>query len=52
MKYAHEHYPQFKVGCMTLMGTTYPLTCSPDDMLLAQSKMQMMNWFMRIKGKK
>ena len=30
---------------MTLMGTTYPLTCAPDDMLLAQSKMQMMNWF-------
>ena len=45
VKYAHEHYPQFKLGCMTLMGTTYPLTCAPDDMLLAQRKMQMMNWF-------
>lgn len=45
VKYAHEHYPQFKLGCMTLMGTTYPLTCNPDDMLLAQRKMQMMNWF-------
>ena len=45
VRYAHEHYPQFKLGCMTLMGTTYPLTCSPDDMLMAQQKMQMTNWF-------
>jgi len=45
VKYAHEHYPQFKLGCMTLMGTTYPLTCDPDDMLLAQQKMKMTNWF-------
>jgi len=45
VKYAHERYPQFKLGCMTLMGTTYPLTCDPDDMLLAQQKMKMTNWF-------
>ena len=45
VKYAHEHYPQFKLGCMTLMASTYPLTCSPDDMLLAQKKMNMTNWF-------
>lgn len=45
VKYAHDHYPNFKMGCMTLMGTTYPLTCHPDDILLAQQKMQMNNWF-------
>lgn len=45
VKYAHDHYPNFKMGCMTAMGTTYPLTCNPDDMLLAQQKMQINNWF-------
>ena len=45
VKYAHEHYPHFKIGCMTLMASTYPLTCSPDDMIFAQRRMQMMNWF-------
>ena len=43
--YAHTHYPQFKIGCMTLMATAYPLTCKPEDMLLAQQKMNMTNWF-------
>ncbi|MDE7262601.1 MAG: glycoside hydrolase family 1 protein [Oscillospiraceae bacterium] len=45
VKYAHAHYPNFKLGCMTLMGTTYPLTCNPDDILAAQQKMNMTNWF-------
>ncbi len=45
VKYAHEHYPQFMLGCMTLMGTTYPLTANPDDQILAQKKMQNMNWY-------
>ena len=43
--YAHTHYPQFKIGCMTLMAAAYPLTCKPEDMLLAQQKMNMTNWF-------
>ena len=43
--YAHEHYPQFRIGCMTLMATTYPLTCDPDDMILAQKQMQNMCWY-------
>ena len=45
VKYAHDRYPQFRMGCMTLMGSTYPLTCDPADMLLAQQKMNNMNWF-------
>lgn len=43
--YAHERYPRFRLGCMTLMATTYPLTPNPDDMLMAQSAMNMSNWF-------
>ena len=52
--YAHTHYPQFKIGCMTLMATAYPLTCKPEDMLLAQQKMNMTNWFasdIQVRGK-
>ena len=45
VKYAHEHYPHFKMGNMTLFATTYPYSCNPDDMLLAQRQMQMINWF-------
>lgn len=45
VKYAHEYYPHFKMGNMTLFATTYPYSCNPDDMLLAQRQMQMINWF-------
>lgn len=43
--YAHEHYPQFKMGNMVVFATSYPLTCDPDDMIENQKHMQMMNWF-------
>lgn len=43
--YAHEHYPQFKMGNMNLFATVYPLTCDPDDMIACQKQMQMTNWF-------
>ena len=43
--YAHEHYPDFKMGSMNLFATAYPLTCSPDDVLTCQKQMQMMCWF-------
>ncbi len=33
VKYAHEHYPQFKVGNMCLFATMYPFTCNPDDII-------------------
>ncbi len=45
VKLAHDKYPQFKVGCMTLFDTLYPYTCNPDDVLKCQQQMQRINWF-------
>lgn len=45
VKYAHEHYPHFKMGNMELFATSYPLTPNPDDLLENQKYMQRMNWF-------
>ena len=45
VNYAHEHYPDFKMGNMICFLTAYPYTCNPDDMLKAQQQMQMQNWF-------
>ncbi len=45
VKYAHEHYPQFKMGDMNLFSVTYPMTCDPADALAVQQGMQMGNWF-------
>lgn len=53
VKYAHENYPQFKIGDMNLFATFYPLTCDPEDMLLFQKQMQMICWFcsdVQVKG--
>jgi len=41
----HEIDPEYKIGCMINHITTYPLTCNPDDILLAQKKNQIMNQF-------
>lgn len=41
----HEINPDFKIGCMIAYMTTYPLTCSPDDMLLCQEYTRQLNWF-------
>ncbi|MDO4167886.1 MAG: glycoside hydrolase family 1 protein, partial [Eubacteriales bacterium] len=45
VEYAHEHYPQYKMGCMNIFSTMYPLTCDPKDVLECQQKTQMTNWF-------
>ena len=45
IKYAHENYPQFKMGNMTLFATKYPYTCNPDDILKTQKENRTMNWF-------
>ena len=45
VKYAHDHYPHFKMGNMICMITSYPYTCNPDDMLIAQQQMQFVNWY-------
>lgn len=54
VKYAHEHYPHYKMGNMELFATSYPLTPNPDDLLANQKYMQRMNWFcsdVQVRGK-
>ena len=43
--YAHEHYPQFKMGNMICYSAAYPLTCDPNDVMAAQQQMDNMNWY-------
>ena len=45
IRYAHEHYPAFKMGNMINFTTFYPLTCDPDDVILCQEEMQKVNWY-------
>ncbi len=45
VRYAHEHYPQFRMGDMNLFSVSYPLSPDPDDLLKNQQNMNMMNWF-------
>lgn len=45
IKYAHEHYPRFKMGNMICFITSYPSTCDPDDILANQKAMNITNWF-------
>lgn len=45
VKYAHEHYPHFRMGNMNIFATSYPNTCHPDDVLENQRAMRIMNWF-------
>ena len=40
VKYAHEHYPNFKMGCMIAGFISYPLTCNPKDVLANQARIQ------------
>ena len=40
VKYAHENYPQFKMGCMIAGMVSYPLTCDPKDVIANQQHMQ------------
>ena len=43
--YAHQHYPEYVMGCMILFAASYPLTCSPADVIANQQNMNQMNWF-------
>ncbi|WP_372378800.1 glycoside hydrolase family 1 protein [Vibrio natriegens] len=45
VKLAHEINPENKVGCMICFLTTYPFTCNPEDIVLAQEHMKMHNYF-------
>ncbi len=45
IRYAHENYPQFKMGNMICFVTSYAATCNPDDILANQEHMREMNWY-------
>ena len=45
VKYAHEHYPDLKVGCMTVWLQSYAATCDPADELLNQDVMRRMVYY-------
>ena len=45
VKYAHEHYPEYKIGNMICFLTSYPLTCNPDDIIKNQENMRELNWY-------
>ena len=38
VKMAHEIDPNYQVGCMQIMATSYGLTCNPDDQIENQQK--------------
>jgi len=45
VKMGHEINPNFQIGCMIAYMTTYPFTCNPDDILVAQDRVKMHNDF-------
>ncbi len=45
VKYAHEHYPRFRMGNMIAYSVGYPLTPDPDDILANQRDTNLMNWY-------
>lgn len=44
VKLGHEINKDFKIGCMIAYMCSYPLTCNPDDVLLAQQKDNLNNF--------
>lgn len=45
IRYAHEKYPEFKLGCMIGFLGYYPYTCNPNDILATMKQKQMVDWF-------
>ena len=45
VKYAHEHYPQYRMGNMDCFILSYAATCDPKDVLANESEMRRMNWY-------
>ena len=41
VKLGHAINPDFQIGCMIAAAATYPLTCNPKDILLAQKREQL-----------
>lgn len=44
VKLGHSINPDFKIGCMIAYMCSYPLTCNPDDVILAQQKDNLSNF--------
>lgn len=44
-KYAHENYPDVKIGCMLCGGNDYAASCKPEDVLAALRHNQMEVFF-------
>lgn len=44
VKLGHEINKDFKIGCMIAYMCSYPLTCNPEDVLLAQKKDNLNNF--------
>ncbi|MFQ7392299.1 MAG: glycoside hydrolase family 1 protein [Collinsella aerofaciens] len=54
VRYAHEHYPQFKMGNMDCFILSYAATCDPVDVFATQQQMNSMNWYcsdVQVRGK-
>ena len=45
VKMAHEIDPNYQVGCMQIMATSYGLTCHPADQVKNQQQNHLRNWF-------
>jgi 6-phospho-beta-glucosidase len=45
VRYAHENYPELKMGNMDCFILTYPATCDPKDELANQDEMRQINWY-------
>lgn len=45
VKYAHDHYPRFRMGNMIAFSVAYPLTPDPEDILKTQRDTDIMNWY-------
>jgi 6-phospho-beta-glucosidase len=43
VKLGHEINPDYKIGCMICYMASYPLTCNPSDVLMAQQQDQIFN---------
>ena len=45
VKMAHEIDPEYRVGNMMIYSASYPLTCSPDDVLVCQRYNRLYNYY-------
>ena len=53
VKAGREINPSLQIGCMIAMCPIYPLTCAPDDIMMAMNAMHRRYWFtdVHVRGK-